>query len=257
MQINNDKGVKKINKKIYTILLALLVLTIFLVLWYINRGGKDLILESHSYNHNSNDYVVYISEGDELCPYLVIDDNYNDMCILLREDLLDTHMSFDEKSSYYANSKLDSYLNNEFYHSLSPNLQKLISETNIEIVSQDSIGNCGNATETIKRRIFLLSCTEVGLNDNSLIVSEGEKINFFDTAKHLIAFQKGLPSSWWLRSSYTWYRNSTWSIAGNGKIGSGDVTALNGIRPAFCLDKKTIIKKSTDIKTNKKIYVIE
>ena len=165
----------------------LLVLIALLVLLFASKKNDEPTLESYAYNHNPNEFVVYIYEGGEPIPYLVIDNDYNNMCLLLRKDVLDNHMCFDEKSSYYANSKIDTYLNNEFYNNLSLNMQNLISETDIEIVSKDSIGNCGNATEIIKRKVFLLSCTEVGLNNNSLIVSEGERINFFDTVKHLIA----------------------------------------------------------------------
>ncbi|MBR6515016.1 MAG: hypothetical protein IKT46_09325 [Clostridia bacterium] len=156
-------------------------------------------------------------------------------------------MSFDKKSSYYANCDLDAYLNQEFFYSLSCNLQELIPETDIEITSKESIGSCGYITKTIKRKVFLLSCTEVGLKNNSLLVSEGEKIDFFNTSAHLIAFQNNSPSSWWLRSSYTWYRNAAWAIGSNGKIGSGDVSALNGVRPAFCIKGDIEVYKKDNI----------
>ena len=99
---------------------------------------KDLIYE----NNKTSTYRVYLEENNQYVPFIVLScENYKG-CLLLREYLLDERVCYNdaqEYASYYKNSNIDSYLNNEYIKSLSPQIQSCILTSDVEITSKEAI----------------------------------------------------------------------------------------------------------------------
>ena len=140
-------------------------------------------------------------------------------------------------------------MNGEFFDSLSADFQAQILNTNIVITSRDRVENNGLfefGTETISRKVFLLSYTELGLPASELANDEGKALKYFKK-NSIIAYCNGEPCSYWLRSRYTWEDNMAWGIGPEGTLGGGDTKSSNGVRPAICVSSTTKVFKNDSI----------
>lgn len=194
---------------------------------------------------NEYDNRVYIMEDGKFTPYLVLTDDYNGHCLLLREYLLKDKQPFNNPHqfcpSYYENSSIDLFLNNEFYTLFSDYVSDQIVESSIEITTKDSIAHSGEETLTILRKIFLLSYSELNYNARWVFVREGNQLSYFaENEKRVAFFEDGPRGAWWLRTPDTLDRYSGSVIDDNGIAGSAGLlhlggTSHSGVRPAFCL----------------------
>ncbi len=210
-------------------------------------------LEDIAYTHNSPyDCKIYINEDGTYIPYLVLSNNYNGNCLLLREYLLNDNYIFNnavEKPAYYEDSAIDCYLNESFIKNLSKDLQERIVESTIEITSKDSLGVGGTNTITIKRNVFLLSFSEVNAGYSRTNLKEGTALDYFtDKNKRIALYQDGTAGSWWLRTPNTSGRTIVCGVSKEGIVGIGGIYDpnkqdgyYNGVRPAFCLPSSTKI----------------
>jgi hypothetical protein len=220
----------------------------------ISLDNDNLTLQNAVFNHGRDSpYKIYIEENGGNILYLVLTDDYNGNCLLLREHLLDEPRIFNKhglNSAYYENSEIDLYLNNGFLKTLSPAVKDKIADSTITITAKESIGVCGTKTQSITRQVFLLSYTEVGGAKSSTNVSEGIALKYFDSKNSLVAkTASGEISSWWLRTPNTWYYNVVCAVTADGVIGMTSVGGtegdyVNGVRPAFCLSQDTEIVKN-------------
>ena len=225
-----------------------------------------MTLQELSLNHTRDlSNRLGIEENGCLMPYLVLSDEYNDNCLLLREYLLDETIHYNSNSlysAYYENSEVDNYLNNEFFSILSDELKDIIVNSDIVITSKDSLRICGTESIVITRKIFLLSYTELGGNKSATCVEEGNKLNYFKNydsriAKHV----SGEVNSWSLRTPNTWYGNIAYGVTADGGIGmygTGGAENNNiGVRPAFCLNGENAIIKSPDYSGDNCLYILK
>jgi len=217
---------------------------------------QNLVISDIAYDANKNlGYSVYIKENYNYIPYLVLTNNYNGNVLLLRKKLLDESQLFNDYSGYYPESIIDKYLNETFLATINIEIHKYIAKSIITIAAESSLGVCGLDTEQITRDIFLLSCTELGFDDQTIACVEGTPLEYFsEDATKMIACRQNEASSWWLRTSYTWYDCSAFGISANGTVGGGGVYYENGVRPAFCLLPNTPICE--DYLDGEKIYRI-
>ena len=242
----------------------LLILVLLLTSCGINQ---PLTINDIAYNFfKSSGYTVYIQESLEYFPYLVITNDYNNNCLLLRENLLNEHKSYENElhyiPSYYENSKIDLFLNNEFLSSLSSTIQDKITDSTITITDEETIRYGGKVTKNIQRKVFLLSYTEVVGGKSSMNIDEGKYLKYFKH-KHTrsATTSKGETSSWWLRTPDIAFYNVVYGVSPEGYIGYCSTTTdvqgnspINGVRPAFCLPRNTILYK--DMINGKKCYFI-
>lgn len=198
--------------------------------------------------------IVYVPEGDSYVPYFVVDADYDGGTLLLRQDLLDIPMRFSDYSAYYEDSEIDQYLNSIYLDSLA-RIAPLIRETKVEITDNASLGVSGSGTIQILRNAFLLSCTEICIDDSVNCGREGTPLRFFRNGAQRSASLGGTVTSWWLRSPNTYYFSCPYSVSGDGRIGSGNAYDLNGIRPAFCVDSSAAVTLHSDILDGKAVYV--
>lgn len=219
--------------------------------------SRELTLKDIAFDVNKKSgYTVYIEEDSKFVPYLVLTSNYNGHALLLRKEVLNEYYTFNDGLGYYGDSFIDRFLNNDFIAILDPEIQNTVVDTEITITAESSLGITGTDTENITRKVFLLSCSELGITGSSVANEEGNKLKYFKDSNSRIAYKNKEECSWWLRTSYTWYSNSAWGIGPDGSSGGGGVSNINGIRPAFCLKNTQLIEKSNEIINGQTVYVI-
>lgn len=207
-----------------------------------------------AYGHSGATNYVYVLENGKYTPFLVLTDDYGGNTMLLRRDVINENRRMSEYSSYYADSEIDVYLNEEYCRSLTE-ITEYIPTSKIEITCDDALGTSGSETETIDRKVFLLSCNEVGISDSVNIAAEGEMLEYFKDEDNRLAHLNEEPSSWWLRTPNTYYLSCTYVIGDNNKIGYTNAYDLNGIRPAFCIAGDTPIELADGIADDNMAYV--
>ena len=217
------------------------------------------ILKDLAYGNNkSSVYRVYLEENNQYVPFIVLScENYKG-CLLLREYLLDERVCYNdaqEYASYYKNSNIDSYLNNEYIKSLSPQIQSCILTSDVEITSKEAIDTHKDFINIIKRKVFLLSANEINASVFST-VKEGSPLQYFSTVSSRIAtYRNGEPDSWILRTPALRNGNTLIGVADDGSTGIGGISKSgSGIRPAFCVSDNTEVVLRNDIIEGKKIY---
>ena len=62
---------------------------------------------------------------------------------------------------------------------------------------------------------------------------------------------------WLLRTPVTSYLSAVCEVSFDGKLSIGNSFGKHGIRPAFCVNSLTKIKKKEGIDDGKKVYVLE
>lgn len=244
-------------KKIIISLLFVTVVTGFIiVMWSApNTKVSDIAYDSK----NGTNCRVYIKEKEndtKYTPFLVLTSNYNDTCLLIREHLLDDLHKYNKSSeygSYYKDSEIDKYLNNNYFNNLSKRLQEIIITTDIEIATKNAIDTHKKENEVIKRKIFLLSATEVNSSLTSMTVKEGKELFYFKNIDNRIrTYENGETDTWLSRSAALCGSNSIITIIYNGGEGVAELNGVDGpitlsVFPAFCIDKNTPIVKRNDM----------
>ena len=235
-----------------------------------SRGKKtEIPIKKLAYDtKKKGEHIVYIKEGGEYEPYFVLTKKYYGKTLLMRYYVLDQPRAFNIyegngfHNAYYPNSLMDCFLSNDFFHTLSPKMQELILEMDIDITTEESIA-AGPILETekLRRKIFLLSAYEVDAPELELVAHEGIKLKYFADAPDgdiRIGHKKnGETTNYWLRSAHTWDDYTVTSVSGiEGIVGEAQVHAELAVRPIFCIEGDTPVykKKISDMKTG---YVIE
>ena len=156
-------------------------------------------------------------------------------------------------ASYYKESNVDQFLNNQYYAQLSKNLKRLIVESKIAITTKNAIDTHKNETEIIIRNIFLLSANEVNASLGGITVKEGDELSFFKSIKNRVAtFENLEKSSWMLRTPALRDSNTIIGVGGDGSVGIGGINSIDGLcenalRPVFCLSSTTPIILYDDV----------
>lgn len=190
---------------------------------------------------------IFLTEGGEYVPFLMVDER-DDLVLLLREHVKCSIPFSAEgaESCYYGDSALDAYLNGEYLSALAPQVQEMIVTMPVEITARESIGRCGERTEEILRKVFILSRMEATGVYGGTSLKEGEPIAAMKAHSLLAATDDaGGKAAWWLRTPDTWYWYTLSTIATDGAT-STRVTEDSygrhslGVRPAFYMKKEAI-----------------
>lgn len=197
---------------------------------------------------------VYVLEDGQYTPFLVLTDDYNGNTLLLRSAVLNENRRISGYSAYYADSEIDRYLNEAYLKSLTE-ISPYITASRVEITGKDSLGASELDTEMIERRVFLLSCSEIGIGDSVCIAREGKSLLFFRDERNRKAYADEKASSWWLRTPNTSFLSCTYVIGDNNKLGFTNSFDPNGIRPAVCVNGETRIELRGGIVPDKMVYV--
>lgn len=179
---------------------------------------------------------LYIEENGEYVPFLVVTDRYaKNSALLLRQEVLPEDRRMNGNSSYYAGSEIDGWLNGEYLASLG-GLQEEIAETDLVITADSAIGYSSDETETVPRKVFLLSCAELGFDTSVNAAKEGKMLPYFKEVSNRIASGNDQPAAWLLRTPNTYFLTGCYAVGADGSLDTINAYDETGIRPAFCVD---------------------
>lgn len=214
--------------------------------------------------------VVYIAEQDEYVPYMVLDGDYDGKVLLLREQILPELMPFkdhsdlwrhDEYGSFYEQSSLDAYLNQEFLDRFAESVRGYIADTTIEVTDLTAYDEWNYATHTIQRKVFVLSSVEIGVEglDGYTTASEGEPLDYF-TNKEMVEKRacdsEGNACPYWTRTPELW-ESCTVVVIGVDVVGNTTADLSCGVRPAFCMLPDTEVHRSDKVIKGMSVYIVE
>lgn len=198
---------------------------------------------------------LYIKEDDEYIPFIVVTDQYKKgSALLLRQEILTDDHTMNRNSSYYKGSEIDTWLNKEYLASLGEEQLKIIN-TDLTITAEKSIGYSAGETEVIQRKVFLLSCEELGFDTSTNMAKEGKKLSFFNKVNNRIALKGNKPAAWLLRTPDTYFLTGCYAVGADGSLDIINVYDETGVRPAFCVDKSLEIV-SKEVTEGRNIYVL-
>ena len=138
-------------------------------------------------------------------------------------------------------------------------MRDVILDSTITITDKSSLGVAGLKTTEIIRKVFLLSYTELGLKDLSVVAIEGKPLKYFKSVSSRIAKygdELGARGGWWLRSPLTWEDTCAMYIGFNTSYSATSVFYESGVRPAFCVDNDTPITLRSDVVIGQDVYVL-
>jgi len=232
----------------------------------LTQTERELSISDIAYDVNKKlGYTVYIAENEQYVPYLVLTSNYNGSALLLRENILSDAFCIRDVNwegsggSYYPGSDVDSYLSGEYLLRFTQFVKETMAETEIIVTTKRSLQKGGGfeETEKIKRKAFILSAAELGIK-SGMANTEGNLLKFFKNAKSLAAVnEKGETQVYWTRTPYLVDDIKTWTVSYDGSWGSCPTALKQMIRPAFCVNRDTIVSKRNDIISKKAVYVLD
>ena len=152
-------------------------------------------------------------------------------------------------SSYnvYNGCSLDDFCNVEFIGRLDPVIQACLIAVPIPTIRGHVQGTWDATVQTLQRRGFSLSCTEVGLSGAG---TEGKKFSYFGSDANRIAYHDETTTAvyWWLRSSYSSdFYNRAYFVYAVGSLRNDDVYRADSCaRPALALSSELLVSDSPD-----------
>ena len=169
---------------------------------------------------------------------------------LLRKDTAGFRAFAPGSSSYnvYNGASLDDFCNVEFIGRLDPVIQACLIAVPIPTIRGHVQGTWDATVQTLQRRGFSLSCTEVGLSGAG---TEGTKFNYFSSDANRIAYHDETTTAvyWWLRSSYSSYNgySDAYNVSTGGSLNySYAYYASLCARPALALSSEILVSDSPD-----------
>lgn len=147
--------------------------------------------------------------------------------------MMDTLTTSDQRS-YYTNCKTDLWLNNDstgYLSMLDEQTKAAITEVSINV----NVGNSNASVNTLQRRAFLLSMTELNIGRADGVV-EGLAVQYFNSNERRIAQYNGSATEYWMRTPNFMGNTESRLITTTGSsISNTSYNYIAGIRPAFTL----------------------
>lgn len=200
--------------------------------------------------------TVKLMENGTAVEYLVVNQGipgnsslYDSSCNgtwLLRKALHSTRYWNSSNTNDYANSTINTWLNDTFFNSLGSVEQSAIRQVKIPYVNGTGSSAVASGANGLSAKVFLLSGYEVGVSGSGVnyIPADGAKLNYFNqntgTDSKRIAYLNGSAIQWWLRSPFTESTRTAWFISGDGHPSSYNATSSYGARPALILPSNAL-----------------
>lgn len=167
---------------------------------------------------------------------------------LLRKDSAGFRAFAPGSSSYnvYNGCSLDDFCNVEFIGRLDPVIRACLIDVPIPTIRGHVNGTWDATVQTLYRKGFSLSGTEVGSGGSG---TEGTKFSYFGSNANRIAYHDETTTAvyWWLRSSYSSGASTAYSVsADGGVVGDGAYYAYYCARPALALSSEILVSDSPD-----------
>lgn len=167
---------------------------------------------------------------------------------LLRKDSAGFRAFAPGSSSYnvYNGCSLDDFCNVEFIGRLDPVIRACLIDVPIPTIRGHVNGTWDATVQTLYRKGFSLSGTEVGSGGSG---TEGTKFSYFGSNANRIAYHDETTTAvdWWLRSSNSSDRDNAYSVDADGSVSSdGAYNASSCARPALALSSEILVSDSPD-----------
>lgn len=167
---------------------------------------------------------------------------------LLRKDSAGFRAFAPGSSSYnvYNGCSLDDFCNVEFIGRLDPVIRACLIDVPIPTIRGHVNGTWDATVQTLYRKGFSLSGTEVGSGGSG---TEGTKFSYFGSNANRIAYHDETTTAvnWWLRSSYSSDLHDAYYVITDGGVNVRNAyLALNCARPALALSSEILVSDSPD-----------
>lgn len=157
--------------------------------------------------------------------------------LLVRKDVYDQRQWNDVDANAYATSDIDSWCLGDYFNLLSSSAQTLISET----VFRYTPGNGSYGVSTLKRSVFILSLTELGLSMTNANV-EGTALPISESLR--LVSQSGEATTQWTRSPQNSQPNGVFVLIQNGTPQANGANLIRGSRPCFTLPSTALVDQN-------------
>lgn len=152
------------------------------------------------------------------------------------------------QSSYniYNGCDIDTFCNEQHIQCLDLVIKACLINVPIPTVKGAIAGTFVTTVETLYRKGFLLSCTEVGLSGAGV---EGSAFAYFSSDANRIAYHDETTTAvfWWLRSPDSGNTNYAYSVTALGTLYSSYVYRASYCpRPALALSSEILVSDSVD-----------
>lgn len=167
---------------------------------------------------------------------------------LLRKDSAGFRAFAPGSSSYnvYNGCSLDDFCNVEFIGRLDPVIRACLIDVPIPTIRGHVNGTWDATVQTLYRKGFSLSGTEVGSGGSG---TEGTKFSYFGSNANRIAYHDETTTAvrWLLRSSYSSSSSLAYSVDTGGSVNLSDACyAITCARPALALSSEILVSDSPD-----------
>ena len=167
---------------------------------------------------------------------------------LLRKDSAGFRAFAPGSSSYnvYNGCSLDDFCNVEFIGRLDPVIRACLIDVPIPTIRGHVNGTWDATVQTLYRKGFSLSGTEVGSGGSG---TEGTKFSYFGSNANRIAYHDETTTAvvWWLRSSDSSYNRGAYYVNADGGVSYNDAySAYRCARPALALSSEILVSDSPD-----------
>ena len=167
---------------------------------------------------------------------------------LLRKDSAGFRAFAPGSSSYnvYNGCSLDDFCNVEFIGRLDPVIRACLIDVPIPTIRGHVNGTWDATVQTLYRKGFSLSGTEVGSGGSG---TEGTKFSYFGSNANRIAYHDETTTAvlWWLRSSYSGSDYSAYYVTAAGGVSLNPAyLASFCARPALALSSEILVSDSPD-----------
>lgn len=167
---------------------------------------------------------------------------------LLRKDSAGFRAFAPGSSSYnvYNGCSLDDFCNVEFIGRLDPVIRACLIDVPIPTIRGHVNGTWDTTVQTLYRKGFSLSGTEVGSGGSG---TEGTKFSYFGSNANRIAYHDETTTAvyWWLRSSTSSNYNNAYYVLTDGSVNIIYAYYANRCaRPALALSSEILVSDSPD-----------
>lgn len=168
---------------------------------------------------------------------------------LLRKDTAGFRAFAPGSSSYnvYNGCSLDDFCNVEFIGRLDPVIRACLIDVPIPTIRGHVNGTWDATVQTLYRKGFSLSGTEVGSGGSG---TEGTKFSYFGSNANRIAYHDETTTAvnWWLRSSYSGDDGDAYFVSPDGSVVNYNFAsgAYRCARPALALSSEILVSDAPD-----------
>lgn len=167
---------------------------------------------------------------------------------LLRKDSAGFRAFAPGSSSYnvYNGCSLDDFCNVEFIGRLDPVIRACLIDVPIPTIRGHVNGTWDATVQTLYRKGFSLSGTEVGSGGSG---TEGTKFSYFGSNANRIAYHDETTTAviWWLRSSFSSYNDYAYNVYTGGSVARDSAYGADYCaRPALALSSEILVSDSPD-----------